>query len=164
MRKGSIFTLRVSLLKLGEGIELPFLKTRILSKEQKGNSIYCIQCLLKYNLNLKQNPPSFIKESGLSDASGYVDVHKHTLQHNRYQNVWALGDSSNLPTSKTAAAIMSQAPVLTHNLVNYMRSTGEPKPAYEGYTSCPIFTSQSKLLLAEFKYDGVIDETFGGPI
>lgn len=31
---------------------------------------------------------------------------------------------------------------------------------YEGYTSCPIFTGDNKLILAEFKYDGVVDETF----
>jgi hypothetical protein len=31
---------------------------------------------------------------------------------------------------------------------------------YEGYASCPIFTAQDKLILAEFKYDGGVDETF----
>ena len=31
---------------------------------------------------------------------------------------------------------------------------------YEGYSSCPLFVGRGKLLLAEFKYDGVVDETF----
>ena len=31
---------------------------------------------------------------------------------------------------------------------------------YEGYASCPLFTGKRKLMLAEFKYDGVVDETF----
>ena len=31
---------------------------------------------------------------------------------------------------------------------------------YEGYASCPLFVGRGKLLLAEFKYDGVVDETF----
>ena len=32
--------------------------------------------------------------------------------------------------------------------------------SYGGYASCPLFTGKRKLLLAEFKYDGVVDETF----
>ncbi len=31
---------------------------------------------------------------------------------------------------------------------------------YEGYSSCPLFVGNNELMLAEFKYDGVIDETF----
>lgn len=31
---------------------------------------------------------------------------------------------------------------------------------YEGYASCPLFVGDGKLMLAEFKYDGVVDETF----
>jgi NADPH-dependent 2,4-dienoyl-CoA reductase/sulfur reductase-like enzyme len=57
-------------------------------------------------------PAAFLAESGLTDAQGYVDVDKHTLRHNKYPNVWALGDNSSLPCSKTAAAIFSQTPVL----------------------------------------------------
>ena len=54
----------------------------------------------------------YIKESGLADEKGFVDVHKHTLQHNKYKNVWSLGDCSSLPNSKTAAAIFSQTETL----------------------------------------------------
>ncbi len=31
---------------------------------------------------------------------------------------------------------------------------------YEGYASCPLFVGKNELMLAEFKYDGVVDETF----
>ena len=54
-------------------------------------------------------PPSVLRCSKLSNpASGYCDVDKNTLQHVRYPNVFALGDSAGLPTSKTAAAIAAQ--------------------------------------------------------
>jgi len=68
-----------------------------------------------------QSAPDFIKESPLAvpnNPFGWVDVNKDTLQHNRYPNVFALGDVSSLPTSKTAAAIRKQAPVLAENGVN----------------------------------------------
>jgi len=49
--------------------------------------------------------PDFIKRSPLADAGGWVDVDKHTLQHKQYDNIFGIGDASNLPTSKTGAAI-----------------------------------------------------------
>jgi sulfide:quinone oxidoreductase len=63
-----------------------------------------------------QGPPDFVKKSTLGDEHGWVDVSKETMQHNKYPNIFALGDCSSLPTSKTAAAIMSQTPILVHNL------------------------------------------------
>jgi sulfide:quinone oxidoreductase len=104
-------------------------------------------------------PPDFIARSPLADAEGWVDVDKHTLQHVRYPNVFALGDCSSLPTSKTGAAIRKQAPVLVANLRAAMQ--GKPLTArYDGYTSCPIVTGYGKLILAEFDYDKQPAETF----
>jgi sulfide:quinone oxidoreductase len=79
-------------------------------------------------------------------------VDKHTLQSPDWPNVFALGDASNLPTSKTGAAARKQAAVLVTNLLAAMN--GRPLPAsYNGYTSCPLVTSRNRMLLAEFDYD-----------
>jgi hypothetical protein len=52
-----------------------------------------------------------------------------------------------------------QVPVMVSNLVHQMR--GEVLTAgYNGYTSCPIFVGDKKLVLAEFQYGGKVDETF----
>lgn len=105
------------------------------------------------------SPPEVVQKSSLANENGFVDVDKHTLQHTKHPNVFGIGDSSNLPTSKTAAAISSQAPVLVSNLLHKMKD--EPLTAkYDGYTSCPIFVGDKKLILAEFGYDGVVMETF----
>jgi len=104
-------------------------------------------------------PPDFIAQSPLADQKGWVDVDKNTLQHVRYPNVFALGDSSNLPTSKTAAAIRKQAPVVVKNLKSLI--DGKQLTAnYNGYTSCPLVTGYGKLVLAEFDYDKHPSETF----
>ena len=50
-------------------------------------------------------PYECLKSSLLVDAAGFVNVNKETTQHVKYPNVFALGDCSNIPTSKTAAAI-----------------------------------------------------------
>lgn len=54
-----------------------------------------------------QGVPSVLldKSSGLSNAAGFVDVNSSTLQHVKYSNVFALGDCSSTPNSKTMAAI-----------------------------------------------------------
>lgn len=40
----------------------------------------------------------------LVNAAGFVDVHQSTLQHTKYSNIFAIGDCTNTPNSKTAAA------------------------------------------------------------
>ena len=110
-------------------------------------------------------PLSWIKSSPLAASdSGFVDVDQGTLQHEKYDNVWSLGDSSSLPTSKTAAAISAEAPVLVANLLQSVVTgsarASEPAAVYDGYTSCPLLTEYGKVLLAEFKYGGVPKETF----
>lgn len=50
-------------------------------------------------------PPAVLINSPVSDENGWVDVDKETLQHKKYPNVFAIGDCTNLPTSKTAAAV-----------------------------------------------------------
>lgn len=101
-----------------------------------------------------QSAPDWIKSSALADPAnpaGYIEVDKHTLQHVRYPNVFALGDAGSTPNSKTGAAIRKQAPVLVSNLRAAM--AGRPLAAsYDGYASCPITTARDKMLLAEFDY------------
>ncbi|SDM73660.1 sulfide:quinone oxidoreductase [Fictibacillus solisalsi] len=96
--------------------------------------------------------PAFIRKSKLADEKGWVDVNKHTLQHNRYDNIFALGDNSSLPTSKTGAAIRKQAPLAARNLVSVIQGKA-PFLNYDGYTSCPLVTGYNKLILAEFDYN-----------
>ncbi|KAG6066644.1 hypothetical protein E4U32_005591 [Claviceps aff. humidiphila group G2b] len=107
----------------------------------------------------KMGPPKFIKESAIGNDAGYVNVDDHTLRHKRYPNIWSAGDASSLPTSKTAAAVTSEAPVLVRNLMQVLDGR-EPDAFYDGYTSCPLLTEYGKVLLAEFKYGGEPKETF----
>lgn len=50
------------------------------------------------------SPPS-ISESKLADAAGWLDVDKNTLQSTKFSNIFGIGDCTNCPTSKTAAAV-----------------------------------------------------------
>jgi sulfide:quinone oxidoreductase len=106
-----------------------------------------------------QSAPDFVKNSPLANVDGWVEVDRHTTQHVRYPNVFALGDASSLPCSKTAAAVRKQAPVTVANIQAFR--AGKPLAgSYDGYASCPLVTGYGRLILAEFGYDGRIMETF----
>lgn len=72
-------------------------------------------------------PPNFgaqvMIDSGISDPMGYIDVDKHTLQPKGYENVWALGDGTNVPTSKAGAVAHFQADVIHENILSYITGT-----------------------------------------
>lgn len=108
-----------------------------------------------------QSAPDWVKSSPLStgDANGYVDIDKHSMQHVRYPNVFALGDAGSTPNSKTGAAIRKQAPVVAENIDSFLRNQrlgGE----YHGYASCPLVTSSHDMLLAEFDYSMQMTPSF----
>ncbi len=125
-----------------------------------------------------QSAPDFIKRSPLAiiDSStqenpclgkdhippnylGWIDVNKHTLQHNRYANIFGIGDATSTPNAKTGAAIRKQAPVVVENLLKLIGSQ-VLSGSYNGYGSCPLVTGYGKLILAEFDYDNNPTETF----
>lgn len=102
-----------------------------------------------------QSAPNWIKNSPLADQENpgkYVKVNKHTLQHTDFSNVFALGDCTTTPNSKTGAAIRKQAPVLVRNLISAMKGSALTE-SYDGYASCPLVTSQHTCIMAEFNYD-----------
>jgi len=102
-----------------------------------------------------QSAPTWIKESPLADPAspfGYMEVDKFTLQHTRFPNIFGLGDCTNTPNSKTAAAVRKQAPALVANLMAARKAQAAVKK-YDGYASCPLITAKGKCIMAEFDYD-----------
>lgn len=85
-------------------------------------------------------PLDVIKDSPIADQAGWVSVDDATLQHKNpgFSNIFAIGDCSSLPTSKTAAAITAQAPVLSENVFRWLDTGKLSNGKYDGYTSCPV--------------------------
>jgi sulfide:quinone oxidoreductase len=101
-----------------------------------------------------QTAPKFVGESVLVNESGWMDVNHHTLQHNKFKNVFGLGDVAALPTAKTGAACRKQAPVVVDNLLKLIEGKEAANAGYNGYSSCPLVTGYGKMVLAEFDYSG----------
>lgn len=104
-------------------------------------------------------PNLVIKGSPLADPAGWLDVNRDNLQHNRYPNVFGIGDCTNLPTSKTAAAVAAQSAILNRTISKILKNE-KPDKKYDGYTSCPLVTSYNTVILAEFDYNNQPLETF----
>ncbi len=132
------------------------------TKNADGETRRITQAFDMLHVTPPQSAPDFIKSSPLAlkdNPLGWVDLNKDTMQHNRYKNIFGLGDAGSTPNSKTGAAIRKQAPVLVKNLIHVMES----KPldqVYNGYGSCPLVTGYGKLVLAEFDYNNNPMETF----
>lgn len=101
--------------------------------------------------------PQFVRQSALADAAnpaaGWADVDKHTLQHRKFPNVFALGDVANTPNAKTAAAASRQAWTVAANL-SAAAEGREATARYDGYIACPITTAYGRMLLCEADYSG----------
>ncbi len=106
-----------------------------------------------------QQAPDFVRASPLADAGGWIDVDQATLRHKRYPNIYGLGDATNTPNAKTAAAARKQAPVVAENVL-YDKGEAKSECAYDGYGSCPLTVERGKIVLAEFAYGGKVAPTF----
>jgi sulfide:quinone oxidoreductase len=106
-----------------------------------------------------QSPPDFIKVSPLADDAGWIDVDQSTLRHKKFSNIYSLGDATNAPNAKTAAAARMQAPVVAANLL-HDRGMNIDRAIYNGYGSCPLTVERGKIVLAEFGYGGKILSSF----
>ena len=76
-------------------------------------------------------PLDSIKNSPLADAAGWVSVDQGTLQHQKYENVFSLGDASSLPTSKVSLLIpIHLMDVMNHDgeLTNRPQQQSQDKP------------------------------------
>ncbi|MGZ8194375.1 MAG: NAD(P)/FAD-dependent oxidoreductase [Methylosarcina sp.] len=127
--------------------------------DSDGNKQLVIKKFDMIHVTPPQSAPDFIKKSPLANAAGWVDVHENTLQHNKYPNIFGLGDATSTPNAKTAAAIRKQVPVVVDNIL-YLMKNKQLDPGYDGYGSCPLTTSLKTVMLAEFSYGGKVTPSF----
>ena len=90
--------------------------------------------------------------SGFGDDMNYVPTDKNTLQTKVKENIFALGDCTNVPASKAGSVAHFQAEILTENILRYIDGK-ELKPDFDGHANCFIETGHGKALLIDFNYE-----------
>lgn len=93
-----------------------------------------------------------IERSGLGDDMNHVLVDKHTLQSTQFKNIFAVGDASNIPTSKAGSVAHFAADVLFENILNYIAGK-ELDHKFDGHANCYIETGFGKATLIDFNYN-----------
>jgi len=94
----------------------------------------------------------YIARSGLGDELNYVPVDKHTLLSKAHDNIFAVGDASNIPTSKAGSVAHFGVDVFTGNFCQHV--AGKPMTGrFDGHANCFIESGDSKGLLIDFNYE-----------
>lgn len=93
-----------------------------------------------------------IARSGLGDELNFVPTDKYTLQSKQFENMFVLGDATDLPASKAGSVAHFQAELLTENLLNFI--AGKPlEPTFDGHANCFIESGFGKAFLIDFNYE-----------
>ena len=93
-----------------------------------------------------------IGRSGLGDELNHVPVDKHTFQSKKYENIFALGDAANLPTSKAGSVAHFASEVFVDNFIRHIE--GMPMlEKFDGHANCFIESGFGKGILIDFNYD-----------
>lgn len=73
----------------------------------------------------------------IADEDGQVKVNPYSMQHVKYPNIFAMGDCTNVDTTKSWYAAVNQQVVLRNNLSDYLNGK-EFSAVYNGYSSFAV--------------------------
>ena len=93
-----------------------------------------------------------IERSGMGDELNFVPTEKHTLRARDFDNIFVLGDATNLPSSKAGSVAHFQVDVFTENFLRYVDGL-DLLPTFDGHANCYIESGFGKGFLIDFNYD-----------
>ncbi|MBT3391144.1 MAG: NAD(P)/FAD-dependent oxidoreductase [Chloroflexi bacterium] len=93
-----------------------------------------------------------IERSGMGDELNYIPIDKHTLQSDKWENIWVIGDAGNAPTSKAGSVAHFMLDVMIENILRHMEGL-QPLPKFDGHANCYIESGFEKGILIDFNYD-----------
>jgi sulfide:quinone oxidoreductase len=94
----------------------------------------------------------FVARSGLGDELNHVYVDPHTFQAKDHEDIFAIGDAANLPTSKAGSVAHFSVDVFTENFLDLIQGK-EMTASFDGHANCFIESGGGKAMLIDFNYD-----------
>ncbi len=95
---------------------------------------------------------AWVEKQKLGNELAFIPTEPHTLRAKGMENVFVLGDATDLPTSKAGSVAHFQAEVLVHDLVRIAEGR-EPEGGFDGHANCFVETGHGKAMLIDFNYD-----------
>ncbi len=93
-----------------------------------------------------------IEDSALGDAGGWIPTDRHTLAVEGHERIFALGDATNLPISKSGSTAHFEAPVIASRIASFVKGTA-PKDNYGGRVMCFLETGNGRATALRFDYE-----------
>lgn len=93
----------------------------------------------------------YLIDSEVADITGFVDTNKELLKAKKFDNMYVIGDTTNVPASKAGSVAHFEVDVVAHNLMADLEDTGHYYE-FDGHTNCFIVTGFEKASLIDFSY------------
>ena len=96
---------------------------------------------------------AMVETSNMGDEDGlnFIPTDKHTLQAKHHENIFVIGDATNVPASKAGSVAHFEAEILLENILSHIE--GKPLTAsFDGHSNCFIETGNGKAALIDFNY------------
>jgi sulfide:quinone oxidoreductase len=95
---------------------------------------------------------ALIERSGLGDELRFVPTDPKTLRSKAHENIFVIGDATDLPSSKAGSVAHFQSEILAENVLRFIRK--EPlAPDFDGHSNCFVETGDRKAILIDFNYE-----------
>lgn len=110
---------------------------------------------LEYDLAILIPPHSgsdVVINSGIGDKSGWIPTNRYTLNMEGHDEVYVIGDATNLPISKAGSVADFEAEVIVKRLVDQLKGY-EPTTVYDGKVMCFVLTGIGEGTILVFNYN-----------
>lgn len=95
---------------------------------------------------------AFIETSGLGNELGFVPTHPNTLAAKKHDDIFVVGDATDVLTSKAGSVAHFQSEVVEENLLRTIQGRSL-EAGFDGHANCFIESGFGKAILIDFNYD-----------
>ncbi len=93
-----------------------------------------------------------IARSGIGDELNFIPTDKESLRSKAFENVFVIGDATDLPSSKAGSVAHFQSDILLENFLAAVENR-EMMAKFDGHANCFIESGFGKGVLIDFNYD-----------
>lgn len=94
---------------------------------------------------------AMVERSGMGDDLNFIPTDKCTLQSKVAENIFVIGDATDLPASKAGSVAHFEAELMADNILSFINGTPIIQE-FDGHSNCFIETGHGKALLIDFNY------------
>ncbi len=93
-----------------------------------------------------------IARSDMGNELNFVPTNRHTLKAEQHEDIFVIGDATNLPSSKAGSVAHFQSEILFKNVLEHLEERA-PTAEFDGHANCFVESGFGKALLIDFNYE-----------